>query len=131
MERTLDQRRAAFAWDCVTDRNKKLKGEQWKKYRDLAKGAPGLIMNSGLMPTLAFYEGKGKDGDRTPWMLLDDVMRGLFDRLNGKHLEADKGRPLFDVFMRSLHQGSSQDYLRATDEALEILKWIRQFVDAV
>jgi CRISPR-associated protein Cmr5 len=33
--------------------------------------------------------------------------------------------------MVALQKSESQDYLRKTDEALEILKWIRQFVDAV
>jgi hypothetical protein len=33
--------------------------------------------------------------------------------------------------MEGLADANSQTYLRATDEALEILKWIRQFVDAV
>jgi hypothetical protein len=33
--------------------------------------------------------------------------------------------------MEGLQQVDSPTYLRATDEALEILKWIRQFVDAV
>jgi CRISPR-associated protein Cmr5 len=88
-------------------------------------------MNTGLMPTLAFYQGKGKESDQTPWMLLDDVIRGLFERLSGKRLEPDKGRPLFEPFMKSLYSNESRDYMRTTDEALEILKWIRQFVDAV
>ena len=35
------------------------------------------------------------------------------------------------TFMAMLQQGDSRDYLRYTDKALELLKWIRQFVDAV
>lgn len=128
MARTLDQQRAAFAWECVTMRSA---GKHWKEYRNLAKGAPALIMNSGLMPTLAFYQGKGKESDQAPWLLLDDVMRGLFTRLENKKLDADKGRPLFGAFIKSLQSENSHTYQRATDETLEILKWIRQFVDAV
>jgi CRISPR-associated protein Cmr5 len=131
MVRTLDQQRAALGWACVTSRRDKLTNDQWKKYCALAKGASALIMNTGLMPTLAFYQGKGKESDQTPWMLLDDVIRGLFERLSGKRLEPDKGRPLFEPFMKSLYSNESRDYMRTTDEALEILKWIRQFVDAV
>ena len=35
------------------------------------------------------------------------------------------------ALMDMLKKGDSRDYLRYTDEALELLKWIRQFVDAV
>ncbi len=33
--------------------------------------------------------------------------------------------------MGMLQKGDSRDYLRYIDEALELRKWIRQFVDAV
>jgi CRISPR-associated protein Cmr5 len=98
-----------------------------KEYKGLAKGAPALIMNSGLMPTLAFYSGKGRPAQQ----LLDDLIRGLAKRLDGQVLQAGQGARLFPQFMEKLQTGSSQDYLRYTDEALEQLKWIRQFVDAV
>ena len=58
MAQTLDQKRAALAWGYATA-SRNLQGEMADKYRNLAKGAPALIMNSGLMPTLAFYKSKG------------------------------------------------------------------------
>jgi len=39
--------------------------------------------------------------------------------------------PEFAEFMKALQSMSSGEYLRYTAEALELLKWIRQFVDAV
>ena len=48
--------RAAIAWQYATAGM----AQHGKEYKGLAKGAPALIMNSGLMPTLAFYSGKGK-----------------------------------------------------------------------
>jgi CRISPR-associated protein Cmr5 len=131
MAKTLDQQRAAFAWECVIHRREKLKDEHWKKYRALAKGAPSLIMTSGLMPTVSFFQAKGKENDPAAWCLLDDIIRGLFSRLIGTQLEADKGRLRFGALMNTLQEYPSADYLRATDETLEILKWLRQFVDAV
>lgn len=56
---TLDQQRAAFAWRAVTDAKKML--PDFKDFKNLAKGAPALIMGNGLMPALAFYESRGKD----------------------------------------------------------------------
>ena len=123
MAQTLDQKRAALAWVYATAGMQ----QHGNEYKGLAKGAPALIMNSGLMPTLAFYSGKG----RAAQQLLDDLIRGLSQRLAGQELKAGQGGQLFPKFMEVLQRGESRDYLRYTDEALEILKWIRQFVDAV
>lgn len=92
------------------------------KYRNLAKGAPALIMNSGSMSTLAFYKSKGPAEQQ----LLNDLMNGLTQRLTPQPAPSD-----FMALMDMLQKGDSRDYLRYTDEALELLKWIRQFVDAV
>jgi CRISPR-associated protein Cmr5 len=118
MTQTLDQKRAALAWGYATAGIQ----QHGKKYKNLAKGAPALIMNSGLMPTLAFYSGK----DAEHRQLLHDLMSGLLQRLAPQPAPRD-----FLSFMVMLQKGESRDYLRYTDEALELLKWIRQFVDAV
>lgn len=123
MTQTLDQQRAALAWQYAKDGMTKC----GKEYKGLAKGAPALIMNSGLMPTLAFYNGKGKAAQH----LLDDLIRGMSNRLVKQNLHAGQGGVLFPQFMEMLQKCESQDYLRYTDEALELLKWVRQFVDAV
>jgi CRISPR-associated protein Cmr5 len=123
MTQTLDQKRAALAWHYATAGM----SQQGKEYKGLAKGAPALIMNSGLMPTLAFYSSKGKPAQH----LLDDLIRGLSQRLAGQELKAGQGGMLFPKFMEMLQKCESREYLRYTDEALELLKWIRQFVDAV
>ena len=125
MARTLDQQRAAFAWECACIG---MKNSFSKEYKALAKGAPALIMTSGLMPTLAFYNGKKQDAHRT---LLDQVTRWLASRIWSQPLGLGQGIQTFSPFMAGLVDADSQTYLRATDEALEILKWIRQFVDAV
>lgn len=132
MSQTLDQQRAAFAWECASVGMQR----HGKEYKALAKGAPALIMNSGLMPTLAFYAHKGSDKkgitlEKPAGRLLDDLIRGLSKRLSNKSLDPGQGISIFTPFMRDvLQKCESPDYLRYTDEALEILKWIRQFVDA-
>lgn len=123
MSQTLDQKRAALAWQYATAGM----AQHGKEYKGLAKGAPALIMNSGLMPTLAFYNGKGNAARQ----LLDDLLRGLSQRLAGRELKAGQGGAVFPQFMEVLQKCESREYLRYTDEALELLKWIRQFVDAV
>lgn len=123
MAQTLDQQRAALAWGYATASM----AQHGKDYKNLAKGAPALIMNSGLMPTLAFYNGKGGAHRQ----LLDDLIRGISQRLHGKALDTGQGGQFFSRFMQALQKCDSRDYLQATDEALELLKWLRQFVDAV
>ena len=123
MAQTLDQQRAALAWGYATASV----AQHGKDYKNLAKGAPALIMGSGLMPALAFYNGKGGAHRQ----LLDDLIRGISQRLHGKALDTAQGGQLFSGFMQTLQKCDSRDYLRATDEALELLKWLRQFVDAV
>lgn len=122
MTQTLDQKRASLAWQYATAGMT----QHGKEYKGLAKGAPALIMNSGLMATLAFYRGKGQAAQQ----LLDDLICGLSLRMAGQTLKAGQGGMLFPKFMEALQKSESSDYLRYTDEALELLKWIRQFVDA-
>ena len=122
MAQTLDQKRAAFAWPAASQGVQR----HGKDYVTLAKGAPALIMNSGLMPTLAFYDGKS-DASKA---LLNDIAAWFNQRFEGRR-EYQPAPTRFPEVMAKLHGNSSAFYVEATDEALEILKWIRQFVDAV
>jgi CRISPR-associated protein Cmr5 len=122
MTRTLDQQRAAFAWQAASAGMQRHPDD----YKRLAKGAPALIMCSGLMPTLAFYAGKGE----AQKMLLNDICAWFMHRF----ADRPEYRPAphdFAGVMGKLQGQSSTFHREVTDEALEILKWIRQFVHAV
>jgi CRISPR-associated protein Cmr5 len=110
---TLEQQRAAYAWEKV----QRCSGD----YRNLAKGAPALIMINGLMQALAFYESKGKEHHRS-------LNRHLCEWLRQRSIVGDAS---FAGTMVELHQADSAKYRRATEEALAVLKWIRQFAAAV
>jgi CRISPR-associated protein Cmr5 len=116
---TLEQQRASFAWGCAKEGCDVAGGE----YRNLAKAAPALIMNNGLMQTLAFYESKGKAHHKT---LGAQLRRWLMQREGGKAMD-----PGFQPFMQALLGASPAAYRRATDEALLLLRWVRQFAAAV
>ncbi len=122
MPQTLDQKRAALAWGYATAGVT----AHEKKYKKLAKGASALIMNSGLMPTLAYYNGQDRKKAAESHLLLEHLLHGLVVRLQPQPTPAN-----FSKFMEILQSRGSREYLRYTDEALELLKWIRQFVDAV
>lgn len=109
---SLDQQRAAYAW-------KKVQG-CGDEYGKLAKGAPALIMNNGLMQTLAFYEDKGKNHHLN---LNQHIIDWLATYLTGKEVN---NLP-FKSMMDALLQADSQQYRQATEETLALLRWIRQF----
>lgn len=118
MKENLDQRRARFAWERVQN--------QTKDYANLAKGAPALIMTSGLMPLLAYLKDKGNNHHKD---LLEHLCKWL--HLRFPH---DIKQDSFTIVMESL-MGNDQGhaakhanfYRQATEEALAILRWIRQF----
>lgn len=118
MSQSLDQKRAAYAWGCVQ--------QVTPEYVNLAKAAPSLIMGNGLMQTLAFFKSKGKGHHEK---LLKDVLGWL--------VKPEAACPFltsaeFDKAMGQLASASitSEQYLHATQEALAILRWIRQFAAA-
>jgi CRISPR-associated protein Cmr5 len=123
----LDQEAAAFAWNCVGEAPN-------EDYVNTAKAAPSMIMANGLMQTLAFYEAKRKDRQKEK-DLRKDIMAWLGRRMGTERPNAHPGEPMgdggdFRVVMRFLQNADSDQYMRATEEALAVLKWIRQFADA-
>ncbi|TSE30396.1 type III-B CRISPR module-associated protein Cmr5 [Tepidimonas charontis] len=128
MRQTLDQQRAQYAWEQVSQVAPNL----IKDYTREAKGAPALIMGSGLMQTLAFFQAKGKNQHLA---LLSHLCRWLGRTLGGTAVTDRERFPPeaaanFATVMAALHTAPSSLYLRATDEALALLRWIRQFADA-
>ena len=116
---TLEQQRAQFAWDCAKE-GTALAGDD---YRNLAKAAPALIMNNGLMQTLAFYQDKGKPHH----MALAGQLRRWIMKRDGGNSQDPGFQPMMDVLLRA----QPDQYRRATDEALLILRWVRQFAAAL
>jgi len=115
--KSLDQERAAYAWKCVQ--------KQTKDYKNLAKSLPALVMSNGLMQALAFLEAKGKDEHKA-------LLRNIIVALAGSGLLTEAhARQGFNGVMQALLESDSPRYRRATEETLEILKWIRQLADAV
>lgn len=115
----LDQQRAAFAWKSAMNCN--------DKYANLAKSASALVMNNGLMQTLAFYASKAKKDEEDHHRKLCEDICGWLEK-RGFSISADSP---FRRVMGYLHGSSSPDYRRATEEALALLRWIRQFASAL
>lgn len=104
---TLEQLRAQTAWKAC---------EQYTdKHVKVAKSLPALIMNSGLMQTLAFCHEKGREND----VIAGHLRAWLHVRFPA--LPTD-----FEGFMQSIAQQNPQDYQRINAEAFAWLKWLRQ-----
>ena len=122
---SLDQKRAAYAWTCV----QQVPQAQHKDYENLAKGAPALIMNNGLMQTLAFYwsKARGEKGFKEDKKYYALLLAHLLAWLRQMNL---LNRDSFKTAMNELSSMSTSRYRLTSSEALEILKWIRQLATA-
>lgn len=116
--KSLDQERAEYAWKCVQ--------RQHDDYKNLAKGLPALIMGNGLMQAMAFLKAKGNGKDH--YMTLGAQVYAW--AVEGQRQEPPGNGSGFGDF-KKMSKMTSSNYRRATEEALEILKWIRQLADAV
>lgn len=117
---TLDQQRASFAWQ-KTEESARFIGD----YTVVAKSTASLIMNSGLMQTLAFLKSKDTQAHNA---LLNHLLKWLDIRFLTKNEESDV--PDFAMVMNALHQVDSSQYMQVSKELMALLRWIRQFADA-
>lgn len=132
MQQSLEQKRAAAAWACVENvkkngRNKKGEGFA-KDYGALAKDAPAYIQSNGLGQTLAFWYAKGfekgapQQGNNEHAQLFRDVSQWV-----GKQIKGDENLNLLDWVVKV---ADTNDYRRATVEAIAFLIWLKRFVEA-
>lgn len=115
---TLEQQRAKDAWE---------KSHQYQKeHSDVAKSLPALIMNSGLMQTLAFCHEKGS---KDHYQHYDDVAKALRQWLCGRFPRLLHHED-FTGFMQDLMGAEPQDFQAITAEAFAWLRWLRQMAAA-
>ena len=117
MAQTLDQQRAQYAWNRASQ-NAMVDG-----YREMAKSAPALIMGNGLMPALAYYNSRTGSNQKPAELMLADMLGWLAKRQMVPNGFSDAMTTFFGI--------GSQDYMHATEETLAMIKWLRQFADAV
>jgi CRISPR-associated protein Cmr5 len=114
-QRSLEQQRASAAWDCVQGKK--------KEYCQAAKGAMADIQINGLGQALAFWNAKGKKNSEIHYKyLLDDVSKWVMG-----HLQPQAQSGLLEWVVQS---ASTDDYRRATSEAMAFLAWLKRFAEA-
>lgn len=109
---SLDQQRAAYAWQSVEGCG--------SDYCNLAKAAPALIMTNGLMQTLAYYQEKGKNYHSA-------LSKHLREWLLKRRLVEQSD---FSSVMTALQTADAARFRQATEETIALLRWIRQFAAA-
>lgn len=112
-QRSLEQQRAAAAWECV-----RTVTEARKEYLSLARGAPADVQANGLGQTLAFWRAKAGCEHRAVY---DAVSRWV-----RKQLQLGEG----DVLEWITNQATTGEYRRATAEAMAFLAWLKRFAEA-
>ncbi len=131
MEKTLtrDQKRARYAWEKAEEAGRRGSIDAYTKQ---AKSVAALIMNSGLMQTLAFLQAKNGEEHE---MLKIHLCRWLGRVLEGTVLVDGSSFPVeqradFERVMNALYKADSDLYMRATGETMALLRWVRQLADA-
>jgi CRISPR-associated protein Cmr5 len=117
--KTLDQQRAAFAWDKVSA----LGGS--KDYRSLVRQLPSMVQTNGLAQTLAFLlapSGAKKDlYQQLQQWLCTEAPHPVYPKEEGKEIS----------LMRSLTRGDSLTLRRATLEVQALALWLKRFSEAL
>lgn len=114
VQRTVEQRRAEAAWKDVQEVHKKQ-----KEYLALARSAPADIQSNGLAQTLAFWEAKKEPHHLALYHHVSDWVMGQL------------GHPGQDLLTWITDDNTSSDqYRRATAEAMAFLVWIKRFAEA-
>jgi len=125
-QRSLEQERARVAWEKVRD---VAKTNYQKEYGQLAKSAPADIQANGLGQTLAFWrargskDGKPKDGgNNAHWKLQEHVSAWVMGQMEQQHRDG--------LLCWIMAEASTDDYRRATAEAIAFLNWLKRFAEA-
>lgn len=115
--RSLEQERAARAWECVTS----VRGKPYEKeYSSLARSAPADIQSNGLGQTLAFWRAKKKDADK----------EALYQHVAAWVQTQIQFTQPSDLLEWIVKQAGTDEYRRATTEAIAFLSWIKRFAEA-
>jgi len=143
MLRTLEQKRAEFAYKVVKEVSKANESVQ-KEYKSLVKKSPALILTSGLIQTLAYYLAKAHSSPSR--FKLDNVKKLIKD---GGFIELVRGNEEVNVHsllylhivawlthegfgdLNKLLNSQAHELFQATKEVLALLNWMGKFADSM
>lgn len=120
MTKTIEQQRAAAAWDHVGSKHD-------EKYEKLVQGTPTHVHTAGLGQTVAFYLSRKRQSNPEYHKLLTHLATWLL-RAPGSDVPDLAKTP--DDLMTDIQGGDTESYRRRTSEALAYLGWLKRFAAA-
>jgi CRISPR-associated protein Cmr5 len=122
---SLDQQRAARAWQNVKLVDESGNDKLRKQYAALARKTPANVQSSGLGQALAFLRAKaGRDRKGGEWTLYQHVSAWVMQRMKQPDNTADQ-------LLEWVIQQDTAQYRQATAEAMAYLGWLKRFAEAV
>ena len=115
-QRAIEQERAKAAWEDVGP----VKSEKYKKeYGQLARSAAADIQVNGLGQVLAFWRAKGRPEHKALYKDVDEWVRSRLGITQPG-----------DLLQWIMQRATTDEYRRATAEALAFLTWLKRFAEA-
>ncbi|GAB6078512.1 type III-B CRISPR module-associated protein Cmr5 [Hydrogenobaculum acidophilum] len=114
MRKTLEQERASFCLHKVEILKQSSDEKNQEKYALSVKRLPQLIVNNGLIPTLAYYKSK-------------EEKKPVYDNIN-EWLK--KKNYISNDALKELVEADFQKLRAATIEILAISNWLKRIVEA-
>jgi len=127
---TIEQKRAASAWEMIKV-VKAQSGEDFKKkYSGLARSMPAMIQNAGMGQALAFLRAKDKGNKGQQGKKL--TAEWLFYCHLSSWMERQQQTPIIEKekLLEWLIQQSSEQYRQVTAEIIGYLRWLKRFAEA-
>lgn len=134
MNKTMEQTRARFALEFINSRKNEKTDETDEKDRlaTLIQKAPVQILQNGLGQVLAFLladNGGKKDNDiKASGRLYDKLQEWLCGELSENR--PCRVYPVSGNLIDQLTEGDRFAYLRAQEETLALLNWMKKFAEA-
>lgn len=122
-QQTLQQQRAANAWQAIGEVRSKQDKKTRNEYGSLVRGLPALILSDGLGQALAFLKAKAKGDTNTS-------AHGLAYRHVSAWVCVQLVGSAQDDLLELVLKQNSHGYRQATTEALAYLQWIKRFAEA-
>ncbi|HBT96740.1 MAG TPA: type III-B CRISPR module-associated protein Cmr5 [Desulfobulbaceae bacterium] len=121
---TKEQQRAAFALECV---ERVFCNSMDKDTANFVVGVPTMILTNGLGQTLAFLLSKQKPGEDNKHTKTFKTIKAWLERQGIDKLNPDDENL---VFLKKFADLKQRNYLRAQQEALAMLQWLKRYVRA-
>lgn len=129
-QQTLEQKRAAFAWQQIQHIKQDMPKKVQEEYSSLIKKAPADIQTNGLGQTIAFWRAKGyengdpKDKKKNPHF---QALTHLTSWLKSPDALGLQTENLVEWVSTT---ASVNDYRRTMVEAIAVLAWLKRFAEA-